>query len=89
MHGLMRGRWRSAEVHARARVCKLPSEADRACARQSLRPWEEVISETGQSSQAGANPVRSKPSQRAGSESCVVYGQPYLRSGDSERMGRR
>jgi len=30
MHGLMRGQWRSAQVHERAWVCKLPSEADRA-----------------------------------------------------------
>jgi hypothetical protein len=34
------------------------------------------------------NPAWPKPSQQAGSESCVVMGQPWLRSVDSERAGR-
>lgn len=38
-------------------------------------------------SPAGESPVR-QGGQPAGSESCVGYGQPALRSVDSERMGR-
>ncbi len=38
-------------------------------------------------SSAGASPVRSKPSQQTGSESCVVHRQLWLRSVDSERIG--
>lgn len=42
---------------------------------QSLRPEEEVgTSKTGHPSPMGESPIRSKPNQRTGSESCVVRG---------------
>jgi hypothetical protein len=37
----------------------------------------------------GENPMRPKHNQRAASESCVVHGQPWLRSVDSRRTGRK
>ena len=48
---------------------RLYSAPGKACA-QGRR----CFSETEQSSPAGANPVRSKPNQQTGSESCVVHG---------------
>ena len=66
-------------------------ELDCPCARQSLAREERrnrCHLETRDWSPAGSNPARPKPSQQAGSESCVVPGRPGLRSVDSERMGR-
>ena len=50
-------------------ICGAPGKA---CAHG--RRWH--ISEIGQSNPPGANPVRPTLSQQAGSESCVVHGQP-------------
>jgi hypothetical protein len=47
------------------------SAPGKACAQG--RRW---FSETEQSSPTGASPVRSKPNQQTGNESCAVHGQP-------------